>query len=195
MPLPGHHAEATQTSFIFLNSHRERQSSFKQQLKEHVRPMGGIAAFRGTSHQNIFNILCDGANQHINLGGNIFYSTEPLVAAFQAWRSLSPEQSQIIGQGWSNSMFKGHDVLLGLEVAKPTDIYGVDHEANSPQETVMVRHIFLLPPAAEERYRDVYGHKHWVQDQSPRPQMEETFRRIHDGRLVREASADTVRQR
>ncbi|KAK7993220.1 Alpha/beta hydrolase fold-1 [Apiospora arundinis] len=148
----------------------------------------GVAAFHGASLHNAFNILCDGANQHRNPGGKIFYSKEPSVAAFYAWRSLSPEQSQISGQGWTNSMFKCHSMMFGLEVAEQAEFYGVDHEANSHQERLMVHHIFALSPAAEETYRDVYGHKYWVQNRSPRPQMEETFRRIHDGRLLREVS-------
>ncbi|KAK6858888.1 hypothetical protein PG995_004741 [Apiospora arundinis] len=187
MPLPDD-AEAVRTSFVFLNSYQERQSVFEQQLKDHGRATGGIAAFHGATLHNAFKIICDGVIQHKNPDGNIFYTKEPSVAAFYTWRSLSPEQSQIIGQGWKNSMLKNHTVLFGLEVAKPADFYGVDHEANSRQGTVMVRHIFVLSPAVEQRYRDTYGHDYWVQDQSPRPQMEQTFRRIHDGRLIKEVS-------
>ncbi|KAK7995659.1 hypothetical protein PG990_014432 [Apiospora arundinis] len=187
MPLPSP-VRVIQASFIFLNSHPERESQFKQQLKDHNNSTGGVAAFHGASLHNTFNILCDRANQHRNPGGKIFYSKEPSVAAFYAWRSLSPEQSQISGQGWTNSMFKCHSMMFGLEVAEQAEFYGVDHEANSHQERLMVHHIFALSPAAEETYRDVYGHKYWVQNRSPRPQMEETFRRIHDGRLLREVS-------
>ncbi|KAK8030183.1 hypothetical protein PG993_011474 [Apiospora rasikravindrae] len=173
MPLPGH-AEAAGSSFLFLNTHQERHSR------------GGIAAFHGSPPHCVFNILCDGPNQNKISGGNVFYSKEPTVSIFYTWRSLSPEQSHIIGQGWSNSEFKGHDVLLGLEVGKPATFYGADHETNSHQDTVMVRHIFLLLPAIEETFRDMYGHSYWIQDESVRARMEETFRRVHDGRLIRD---------
>ncbi|KAK7959891.1 uncharacterized protein PG986_004745 [Apiospora aurea] len=174
MPLPGH-AEAAATSFLVLNTHQERQSIFEQQLRDHHTSKGGIAAFHGSPLHCVFNILCDGPNQNKISGGNVCYSKEPTVSIFYTWRSLSPEQSHIIGQGWSNSRFKGHDVLLGLEVAKPATFYGADHETNSHQDTVMVLHLFLLPPAVEETYRDVYGHSYWIQDESVRTQMEERF--------------------
>ncbi|KAK7964423.1 hypothetical protein PG988_011397 [Apiospora saccharicola] len=183
----------TQTSFVLMNGQPEAQSKFEQQLKDdHNGLIGGIAAFHGTPPHNIFNIICNGLNQNKVSGGNVYYSREPAVSIFYTWRALTPEQSRIIAEGWSNSQFKGHSVLLGVEVAKPGIFYGPDHETNSHQDTVMVRHVFVLPPGVEETYRDLYGHEYWIQDEQIRWRMENTFRRIHDGRLLAEASADRV---
>ncbi|KAK7995770.1 hypothetical protein PG991_015237 [Apiospora marii] len=160
--------DPTPTSFILLNTDPETQSKFEQQLKENHKPQGGSSA------------------------GNVYYSREPTVSIFYTWRSLSPEQSHIIGQGWRNSRFRGHGVLLGVEVTKPGIFYGPDHETNSHQDTVMIRHLFVLPPGVEETYRDLYGHEYWTQNGSIRSRMETTYSRIHDGRLVREVSEDRV---
>ncbi|KAK7934613.1 hypothetical protein PG985_000108 [Apiospora marii] len=181
--------DPTPTSFLLLNTDPETQSKFEQQLKENHKPQGGVAAFHGSPPQNIFNILCDGLKSS---AGNVYYSREPTVSIFYTWRSLSPEQSHIIGQGWRNSRFRGHGVLLGVEVTKPGIFYGPDHETNSHQDTVMIRHLFVLPPGVEETYRDLYGHEYWTQNGSIRSRMETTYSRIHDGRLVREVSEDRV---
>lgn len=188
MPLRDSGDTPPTTSFLLLNTQPETQSTFEQQLKENHKLQGGIAAFHGSPPHNIFNILCNGLSQNKVSGGNVFYSREPAVSVLYTWRSLTPEQSRIIGQGWSNSRFKGHSVLLGVEVAKPGTFYGADHETNSHQDTMMVRHLFVLPPAVEETYRDVYGHEYWIQDELNRYRMEDTYRCIHDGRLVREIS-------
>lgn len=181
--------DATPTGFLLLNTHPETQSKFEQQLKENRKPHGGIASFHGSPPQNIFNIICDGLK---SASGTVYYSREPTISIFYTWRSLSPEQSRIIGQGWSNSRFKGHGVLMGVEVTKPGIFYGPDHETNSPQDTVMIRHLFVLPPGVEKTYRDLYGHEYWIQNESIRCRMENTYSRIHDGRLGREVSEDRV---
>ncbi|KAK8062149.1 hypothetical protein PG997_014246 [Apiospora hydei] len=139
-------------------------------------PLPGHAEAAATSflvlntHQERQSIFEQQLNDHHNSKGGIAaFHGSPLHCVFNILCD-GPNQNKISGGN----------------VAKPATFYGADHETNSHQDTVMVRHLFLLPHAVEETYRDVYGHSYWIQDESVRAQMEETFHRIHDGRLIKD---------
>ncbi|KAK8078779.1 hypothetical protein PG994_002586 [Apiospora phragmitis] len=131
IPLKGY-GNITPRSLLLLNTHIERQTQFESQLHQKCSRLGvgGTAAFHGTPPHNIFNILCDGLKQNA-----------------VTKRSLSLPECEFLSHGWANSMFQHQDMLFGVEAAKPRVFYGPEVESASYEDTVMVRHIFLLPPA------------------------------------------------
>ncbi|KAK8030180.1 hypothetical protein PG993_011471 [Apiospora rasikravindrae] len=177
-------------TFLLLNTNPQRQVKFEAQLAEKSQTNGGSAAFHGTPAQNTFNILCEGIKQNINSDGHVWYSGSPFSSTYHMWKNM-PQGHQLLYRSWSNSMFKNQQLLFGLEVTGPT---GFDSFSTgiSPQDKLMIRHLFFIPADAEESCRNVRGSDQPWADQSIRPKMEGTFSRIHDGTLIRDVQGETT---
>lgn len=183
MPLPDGMRIFPRT-FLLLNTHAARQVAFEKQLAKYGQDGGG-AAFHGTPPQIAFTILCDGLKKNARQRGNVYYSQDPLFSTRYMWVRSDPAYLEAISQGWQNSRFRGHQVLFGVEFAEPGKRFS-ENEEISHQDTLMVRQLFLLPAAADKEYRSTRGRADWARMYPVRPTMERTFRRIHNGELIRD---------
>lgn len=181
-------------SFLLLNTNLDRQAEYEELQKKHGC---SFAAFKGVPPHQLFECVWDG----INFKDECYYSNEPAKAAWYIpYRSRTPVDNEPDAnnfntlRGWRNSRYKNIAILLGLQVAgKARWDYG-QREAKSPEEEAMVRYLFLLPAnivvnmgQVNEDFLWIFN---WVNGSSVMPEMEATYQKIQDGRLIGEVMAE-----
>lgn len=185
-------------SFIFLNTHKDRQVAFQTALRRNGYPSGGTAAFHGTPPHCLFSILSDGLK---TARGVVWYSRQPAHSTWYIhWRCQYPIDpaeggDEVINpnvlRGWKNSRYKNMVPLFGVEVAgeRPEG-----DQAKIDQDGAMVRYLFLLPADKlhgldddEFYWRWNDGENNWLDGDTVVDQMELAYRNVHNGNLAEEA--------
>lgn len=165
--------------FLLLNSNIERQTTFERELERSDRLGGGFAGFHGTPPENLLNILRKGMRS----SRNIFYANKPVKSIHYLWKH-DPRGPLI---KWKNSAIGDAAALFGVEVAVPNLAFN-GLEANSPEDTVMVRHVFLLPSSCYEDHLGDDQEKRnvmFLDDSKALPSMQNTYAQIKSGEPIK----------
>ncbi|KAK7964427.1 hypothetical protein PG988_011401 [Apiospora saccharicola] len=187
-------------SFLLLNASQQRQTAFNKsqenenfnaQLSGDAQESKTSAVFHGTPAPDVFSILCNGMKKSVDQIGDVWYACDPFCSTYYLWKGVPRGGSQELCRSWKNSLFKGQQLLFGLEIVGQTGLE-VWYAARCEQKKTMVRHLFVIPTEWEDSLRNVqWGDAKWAEN-SIRPQMERTFARIHDGSLIRDVQVEAT---